>query len=289
MINPTATDAGPGEYIADHPFQAAAPSAVFGLHVRELTRDKYPDPGAYELPTSIGEGPSYGVGPGQRTAIRCGDVPGPGTYSPNPEGVNPHAYHALFGTVERRHAADEVDPDEPPGPGAHKVRKEPQASDKPSVGMPQADTRKRVVGMGPVDVPGPGRYEVKMDPGKKMGVHFPLTRSPDKNPGPAEYSPNDAPQRHAAPTWNPLHYTAPRKGPFGESSTGSQKASEAMLRRCAMAVAKAAEENGGGARKDTSLSFAPSGPSHSFGARRPGPRPRNDDCQTMVGAVSSVG
>lgn len=291
IVNPTATDAGPGEYTANHPFQVAAPSPTFGLHVRELAKDNFPDPTAYDVPTSMGTGVAYGIGPGQRSKWSFGDMPGPGAYSPTLEGVDPHSYHTIFGTVERRHEADEVDPDEPPGPGAHMVRREPKASDKPSVGMPQADSRKYVVGMGPLGVPGPGHYKIELSEGKRMGVHFPLTRSPDKNPGPGEYNPSDHLQRQAAPTPNPLHYTAPRKSPFGQEGSGTEKSSEAILRRCAMEVAKTAEEKGFGVkeRKEKSLAFAPSGPSHSFGARRPGPRARNDDCQTMYGAVSSVG
>merc|ERR1719215_860186 len=67
MKNASWSDVGPGDHIADHPFKASRPSCIFGHPLRKPTRDNYPDPGAYDLQGSIGDGPSYSVGPGQRT------------------------------------------------------------------------------------------------------------------------------------------------------------------------------------------------------------------------------
>jgi len=291
MVNATATDAGPGEHTAHHPMVAAAPSPVIGLKIGDVTRDNFPDPAAYDLPTSIGAGPAFGIDPGPRSKWQAGDGPGPGAYDPSVHGVDPNPYRAVFGTSARRHESEEVDPDEPPGPGAHRVRRDPKASDKPSVGMPRADSRKHVVGMGPQGIPGPGTYQVRLGLGKHMGVHFPLTRGPNKNPGPGEYDPSDHLQRATAPTPNPLHYTAPRKPPFGNEGTGTEKASEAMLRRCAVEVARKGEDSGliTRQRDDKLIAFSPSGPSHSFGFRRPGVDRSGDACQSMYGAATSIG
>jgi len=290
MVLPTATDVGPGDHIADHPFKASRPSATFGLHLRPAPRDHFPDPTAYDLPPTF-NGPAFSVGPGQRSSHPILDFPGPGRYDPEIDSVHPHSFHATFGTVERRHVADEVDPDEPPGPGSHNVRKDPKPTDKPSVGLPKDPKLKKTPGMGPVGFPGPGHYPLPTEKGTSAGVSFPLARSVEKIPGPSDYHPDDHLGRHAPPSYGSLNYTAPRKSPFGQESSGTEKSSEAMLRRCAMEVAKTAEERGFGAkeRKEAKLAFVTSGPSYSLGGRRTMGISATGECQTLYGGISSIG
>merc|ERR1719221_542713 len=82
LINPTATDAGPGEYTADHQFGAglsSCPSPIFRHPLQSRKPDEVPDPTAYAIPSTVGTGPSYSVGPGQRgnLGIRTDASPGP--------------------------------------------------------------------------------------------------------------------------------------------------------------------------------------------------------------------
>mmetsp|Transcript_68179 Transcript_68179/g.197661 ORF Transcript_68179/g.197661 Transcript_68179/m.197661 type:complete len:515 (+) Transcript_68179:3-1547(+) len=267
LVNPTATDAGPGEYTVDHPFQTAAPAPLFGQPVTERTKDNFPAPNAYEVPTSVGAGTSVVIGPGQRPQWTSSDAPGPGAYSPDIRAVDPHSYGAVFGSVERRHESDDVDPDEPPGPGTHEVRRPPVVG----VGLSKADTRKEIVGLGPKGIPGPGQYKVPTPEGKRIGIHGSLPRKPrSPKPGPGHYEPSDHLLRHTMPATGVMNYTAPRRSPFVNES-GTEKTQEATLRRCALEVAQVADEFGFGPKqkKEQALLYVPSGPSHSFGARRP--------------------
>jgi len=272
LVNPTATDAGPGEYTAEHPYQAAAPGPLIGQPLTERTRDNFPAPGTYKLPTSVGACTSVVIDPGaQRTQWSFGDGPGPGAYRPDVSAVDPHRAGAVFGTVERRHESDDVDPDEPPGPGTHEVRRPPVPNT--GVGMPKADTRKEIVGLGPKGIPGPGHYKAPIPEGKRIALHQALPRRPrSPKPGPGHYEPEDHLLRHIAPSHGVMNYTAPRRSSFLNEGSGTEKSQEATLRRCAMEVARVADEHGFGPaqRKAKALSFTPSGPSHSFGARRPG-------------------
>jgi len=266
---PTFTDAGPGEYIADHPFQASRPSPYFGLNLNTLAKDNFPDPCIYDIPSRLGDAPAFGMGTGNRPKDKYGATPGPGAHDPRMESVYPDISGGTFGTVERRHESDEVDPDEPPGPGSYPVRKEYRASDKPSAGLGQA-ARGQAPGMGPVGFPGPGHYPLpQASRGTSSGVHLPLYGKVEKLPGPGDYDPSDHLGRHASPAYRPLHQTAPRKGPFGDASSGTEMADAALLSECALEIARSAEAMGFGSKqpKKETHSFQPSGPKHTMAGR----------------------
>merc|ERR1740121_822866 len=98
--------------------------------------------------------------------------PGPAHYRPSDNEVVAHQKHAVFGTSERRHDSDDVDPDEPPGPGTHKVRKDPKPTDKPSAGLPKGEKGK-LTGLGPIGYPSPGEYQPKLPKAGSKTIHVP--------------------------------------------------------------------------------------------------------------------
>lgn len=196
-------------------------------------------------------------------------MPGPGQHRVSMRAVYANTHTSSFGSCRRRHVSDAVDPDEPPGPGSHKVRKEPRASDRPAVGMSQAK-RDRIPGMGPAGVPGPGSYPIIWDTGRKSAVHLPCPPAVHPIPGPADYDPLKNAILNRAPMYRPLHQTAARKSPFVKESSHTQKATEAMLTECAMEIARSssAEQRGFGA-KPKEASPLGTGPQYTLGARRP--------------------
>jgi len=288
--NPTATDAGPGEYIADHGFHFSRPGALIGQQLPDLHPPSIqPPPTAYDLPTSIGQGVSCVMGSGTRSGLRPNSVPGPGTYDPKPEdGSYPHAAHTVFGDERRPLMGDDVDPDEPPGPGVYKVREDPLQNGVLTRAWPTDAKLKRIAGMGPLGVPAPDAYDIVRPPGKQIGIHFPLDRPVEKRPGPTDYDPGVESQWTRNPAANSVRYTAPRRSPF-EQFSDTQKSSEEMIKRCAEEVAKLAEEERSldPSLKEEEPAFFTSGPSHSFGARRPMIGPPLDDVPLRA-AYSSI-
>lgn len=285
------TDAGPGGYIEDHPFQAAAPSALFGLrlNVPVASNANFPDPCAYDIPTKMGVAPAYSMGQRGAPLERTPDGPGP-VYDPRMESVFPHTAGAVFGTVERRHECDEVDPDEPPGPGSYQLSRQYRASDKPSTGWPKAERKGARAMMGPMGVPGPGEYQLPQHSrGAAVSMGGALPGKVEPSIGPGHYGiPSDHLCRQSAPGYRPLHQTAIRQGPFGAAKGFGEKASEAVLAECAMEVAKTAQAMGFGTKKcDDTLTFKPVGPKYSMAPRRTDKIRRDDVAFTR--AVSSMG
>lgn len=291
LRNPTATDVAPGEHTADHPFQASRPSPIFGHPLTKLTRDNFPDPAAYELPSSIGAGVAYSMAPSLRTERVESQAPGPGRYDPRNGVTDPHSFHATFGSVERRHASDEIDPDEPPGPGAHSVRRDLKVSDQPGARFGRDMKLKTFPGMGPVGFPGPGNYTLPNPTGRAAGLHDNLPRSVELRPGPGEYDPDDTVGKQAAPACGAMLRTAPRRTGFGQETSSVERVSEAMLRRCAAEVAQAAEEAGYHSKKEDKIAFVPSGPKFSFTGRGrlAGGAVSADEGPDLVGPISTIG
>lgn len=229
--NYTASNVGPGEYTAHHTMQAYKSSPLFGHPLRTHEKDLTPAPGQYEQGTSVGQdtcGSGFFPQPGysmmaRRDPLKADDKPGPGTYDPDLTGVVAETYCATFGRAARTHESDMIDPDEPPGPGAHRVRVDPKASDKPSVGMPRAPRMKKTVSS---CVPGPGNYPTKSTfSTRSVGVALPLPKPQKWTPGPFEYSPNVDLTRETPFAWASPARTSKRT-PFGagfnEEPSGSQ-------------------------------------------------------------------
>eukprot|EP00933_Yihiella_yeosuensis_P026468 TRINITY_DN20537_c2_g1_i1.p1 TRINITY_DN20537_c2_g1~~TRINITY_DN20537_c2_g1_i1.p1 ORF type:complete len:599 (+),score=110.92 TRINITY_DN20537_c2_g1_i1:73-1869(+) len=294
----TATDAGPGEYTADHPFQAAGPAPKFGHPLKDAasTTKDYPDPQRYDIPSTVGDGPAFSVGSGPRSnAFKGNGTPAPGIYGPDGspplDGVIPNKRGAVFSYAERAHPCDGVDPDEPPGPGNY-VPKEYKGSHKVYMksGWPKDPKLKKVSGMGPLGIPGPGEYKPENERlgwGVEFRGRLKAKPPPDYPPPPGTYDP----KYHMA-TSEPLSCgamlrTAPRKSPFDLGGGSSDASSAALLQK---ALKAAAEANGGQAEKKDQPTFIKNGPFYSLGARREAatavPRCGSD---TMLGSYSSMG
>jgi len=294
LKNPTQTDVAPGEHTANHPFQAAGPTCLFGQRLNELAPDgiDFPEPNRYNIKTSMGTGVSAPIGPGQRA--KWGDAnrsPGPAQYYPKTTTIDPEPQHAVFGEGMRVHEADFVDPDEPPGPGSHLL---PSTLARGSVGLPKDVKLRKVPGLGP-EGPGPGQYQPTLGEGKASPISFPLHRGVEPIPGPGSYDPDDHVGRTAPPVHRPLHYTNPRKSPFAEVPTGKANAAEAMRRRAAAAAREESDQLGytklAAAKALEFQRGVKTSSSWSLGARRPmGGGARPDDCEArMIGTVTSFG
>lgn len=224
------------------------------------------------IPTSIGAGTQFSIGQMPRDTLhgnRIGRSPG-FVYNPNEEAVLPETFSATFGKSERRHAADEVDPDEPPGPGSHKVRKDATEGDILNPGLPQEEKLKHVHGMGPSYTPSPAAYSPKAPKGKAFTCATPLSRPIDPVPGPADYNPSDSLTAHVPPAWAPMaHRSAPRRTFADVGSTSNEDST--MTRK-----------------QDDKLAFIATSPKWSLSHRRPLPGNGPSPCGPLMGQVSSV-
>lgn len=292
LINKTASDVGPGEYTADHAFQASAPPPKI-LHVLKETPDlrrDYPAAGHYEVKTKMGATDSfrYSFGTGSRPNMFKGTLgPGP-VYDPTLKGVDPDPRSASWGTAERRHITDLVDPDEPPGPGAHTIRKEYKATDKPSAGLPKDEKQfRKIGGLGPPGIPGPGEYAIPSERlGKPIALHLPLEQRHENFPAGTDYDPKLSLTNPAPEEPRPMHRTAPRKSPFDVAESGSSGAAEALLKRALAQVGGDAVKPD----KNAMPKFLTSTPKWSFNPKRPAKERGDRDLgQTMYGPVSSFG
>lgn len=285
-LNPTASDAGPGEYTAHHPFQSSRPSPFFGHPLRERTKDSFPPPTQYTIQSSVGNTSAYGSlysQPGYSMASRAKPfppvaVPGPGTYDPDVTSINADTYCATFGRSERVHEADLVDPDEPPGPGTHTVRRDPKAADKPSAGLPR-DKRAKVHGLGP-DTPAPGTYRMPSCLSKQaVCIGFPLPRPVVDGPAPTDYDPAYTLTHEAAPLWRSPSRTAIRRT-LGDNFKEEEEGVD---------IVKVT-----GNKWHPPYELKPGGPKWSMAPRRPprglggtGPTPKSENHHSMVGAFAS--
>lgn len=292
LINPTASDAGPGEYTADHPFQASAPPPKI-LHVFKGIPDSrrdYPPAGTYEVRKDIGTDRKfqYSFGTGSRPNM-FKETCSPGhVYDPTLRGIDPDPRSASWGTAERRHISDTVDPDEPPGPGAHTIRREYKATDKPSAGLPRDEKQfRKMGGMGPLGFPGPGDYAIPSDRlGKPVALHLPLEQHRDNYPAGTDYDPRLVLTSPAPEEPRPMHRTAPRKSPFDVAEGGSSGAAEALLKRALAQVGGDAVKPD----KDTMPKFASSTPKWSLSPKRPArDHTDRDHGKTLYGSQSSFG
>jgi hypothetical protein len=235
MKNPIVGDAAPGDYVLDHPdmpFKAAAPAPIFGHPHKELSKAEWQcgrgsDPGNYDPHSSMREDetkplfrdtPSFSVGLSRRmdTTGTGFDKPGPGQYNPRDRLSYRIEPSVGFAKSCRLHEVDLVDPDEPPGPGAHQVRKDWKAKGQLfSKGMKM----KHVAGLGPVG-PGPGAAfpgvpSTLKKGGRSIGINLP--RPVNDNPGVGTYSPSDQLTTASAPAFGCLStWSAPRPPPWRE-------------------------------------------------------------------------
>jgi len=224
LRNPTASDVGPGEYIAHHPFKAAANAPIIGHPLKDFKRPEWHglDPTRYDPnhDTIKNIGPSYSVGTGDRpdaAGLLKKASPGPAQYSPEDAPTKHKAPSLSFGKSQRTHESELIDPDEPPGPGSHKVRKDPHQWSMPNAGMPKDMKLRYVPGLGP-NTPGPGTYNPE-DLTKPQGrtISCPRPRPIETIPGPADYAPSHELTHSAAPQWAPMESrTSVRKPPWRE-------------------------------------------------------------------------
>lgn len=247
----TSTDAGPGEHTAHHPFYGPFPTkaAVFGHPLREPAAENHVDT-QYDLPSFITDGPQIKFGTGSRPDFTGGEIAGrvsPDAYHPDYKSIHPAVRGAGFGTSLRAHESEAVDPDEPPGPGAHEVRRGYAAEDKPGTGLGRAE--RKTTG----DTRGCGAdafYNVQSGPcGQGCSMGLPRGRREDNIPGPGTYDPSDHLCYDTPPAWVSPAYTAVRRME-GEK------------------VGRALEESRGSKLKPVYPHFVPGGPKFSLGRRR---------------------
>lgn len=222
----------PGDHIADNQFKATGPTPVFGHPAHDLSVFDCAglDPARYNVPSPEGGTGSNGVAfaKGKRGGLVSGLCSGPlGAYSPKADVCFSYAPSVSFTRSCRLHESDLIDPDEPPGPGAHTVRVDPKPSDKPSAGLPKEAKMRTVPGLGP-DGPAPGDAFKSGLPsfldqkGRSMGVM--LRRPVSFSPGPADTAGGDVGRtdlatRSSAPSWGELvNRSSVRKPPWRELS-----------------------------------------------------------------------
>lgn len=289
LINPTATDAGPGEYSASHPFQASASSPIIGVKLRERTDTRlgFPDPTRYEHGTTIGTGPTVRVSKGARDSI-FQPTPGPGpAYYGGPGGPPDDAtlkdVHACtFGGSVRLHPASVVDPEEPPGPGAYALGSTLRQQD--FSGWPIEEKLKKMGGMGPVGFPSPGDYQPRFPSGKEITCHLPIERPIENIPACTDYSPTDHLLWATAPACGPLRRTAPRKTVFDMSASGTEEQADQIRQRVMSSVKEAL---GPVQQANPVDRMQQSGPSWSMQSRKP--QKAKQASQTMTTSFSSFG
>eukprot|EP00927_Polykrikos_kofoidii_P006691 TRINITY_DN12704_c0_g1_i1.p1 TRINITY_DN12704_c0_g1~~TRINITY_DN12704_c0_g1_i1.p1 ORF type:complete len:538 (-),score=77.35 TRINITY_DN12704_c0_g1_i1:62-1675(-) len=274
-LNATATDAGPGEYTADHEMQSNRPGCKFGQPLQKLKQFETPDPGRYDVPSTIGVAPKFSIGAGNRgTLSRANDGPGPGAYDPNVNVVQKDSYCTTFGRAARAHPADDVDADEPPGPGAHDVRafhSKPQ--ENPSAGWPMEQKLKSPPGMGP-KTPGPV-YDIPSGLSKRgTSLAGRFVRTQEVLPSPTDYDPMSSLTTPASPSWGSPARTAPRRGFWESYGTG--------------------DEARGSKLKPAPIDFKPQGARWTMAPRRPlqhgggGAKPKRNNNDLLYGGFYST-
>lgn len=275
---------GPGDHVAQYGmFNPAKPHPVFAHPLRTLTKDNFPAAGKYEIATSIGTGTGIKIGNApQRDARPPPDNPGPGNY--DPEDVHHRAACARFGTSERTHEADLIDPDEPPGPGAHDLLRDPRPKECLNPGLPKDAKLKKTTGLGPQGFPGPGQYRCELPTGKAIALHYPLKRPLEKTPGPADYRVSVRLTKEEAPAWGSVGRTAPRKPPWETNNAGSDDMAVAV-----MAAEAAAANQEGDLPQASKSDFKPKGPKWSLGRRRETKVDRSGVTDSFYGPHTSLG
>jgi len=256
---------GPGDAIADHPFKPSGPSPIFGHPLNDFAKPDWPglEPTRYSLPSTLSRdrSPNYSVGVSKRPAPSRGTISqGPAHYDPQDEICYASSPPITFSRSERQHQSDLIDPDEPPGPGAHTVRREPKVSDKPSAGMPRDMKLKKMSGMGP-DGPGPGHYASQSTLDKRAsGMATRIPRPVLDAPGPhdtagGEPHNTDLLTYSASPSWGSLvNRSSVRKPPWKQLLQPPEfklKSGEKLIMSSA-----------------TELEFRPGGPKFSIMPRR---------------------
>lgn len=271
--------AGPGDHVAEYGFNhPAKPTPLFGHPLRKPTPQNahWPEPGRYEVPTSVGVAPAYSIGSGPRgKGGKVVEGPAPGTY--DVEGhLGDGGYAFSFSKTERVHESDLVDPDEPPGPGAHEMQRCPLPKEIVNIGsFKMTDERgKKIPGMGP-EGPGPGHYRPTKEKHPTPLVAFPLPRKPEDLPGPGQYDHEAAIRltEETLPSWR-LDTTAKRKPPWLTGTSASD----------AMSMALATDSN-----QPSKTAFRPGGPRYSMPPRRHVEIDRSGMSHTMYAPRSSIG
>lgn len=304
MKFPTASDVGPGDYTADHPFQASRPSCIFAHPLRTLKKDEIPEPGRYDLPPTVGATTKYGgvhSQPGYSmlgrseagSAFRKSEVPGPGSYDSDLTAIDPDSYCAAFTRSNRAHPSEDVDPMEPPGPGLYKVSKDAKPTDKPVAAFSRSDRfNHKVKARRAAEVPGPGLVLKSTLQEGGCSLASLLPRRVEVKLGPGQYEPADSLTRQASPNWRSLHRTAPRRAPWETAHFSDDQAGghADMIKR----AIKAVEDAGYSVNTNTETGTKITGPSITMGARR-APRgagayepPDSENHHAMVGSFGSL-
>eukprot|EP00929_Paragymnodinium_shiwhaense_P000357 TRINITY_DN100602_c0_g1_i1.p1 TRINITY_DN100602_c0_g1~~TRINITY_DN100602_c0_g1_i1.p1 ORF type:complete len:559 (-),score=109.57 TRINITY_DN100602_c0_g1_i1:85-1761(-) len=289
---PTATDAGPGEYTAHHPMAQTSPAPIFAHPLRERMVATLPGPGQYPIPTRVGDAPKWKMGSGKRQEmVKDNGNPGPGTYRPDLTSIDPDSFCAFFGESKRGHECDDIDPDEPPGPGSHDVVPAWSPATTRTPGFPKEEKLKKTPGLGPQGLPGPGLYKlspsIDTSEGKGMSIGVLRPVKQEVTLGPGQYSPEYKQVNQSGPEWKSLGRTAPRRAPW--ETVGNSQEDKQMDK-----VNKMLRESGTEPKLpgESLLKFKPQGPKWSIQRRTPIPGgsgipPKSENHHAMTGAFST--
>lgn len=134
-----------------------------------MTKKQSPEPGTYDLPTTIGKGPKIAFH-GKRSKEKVEAFPGPGAYNPNPK-VILERYPKIVMSTGPRTAKDFSTRKDVPGPGAYLI---PSMLDGPKFGF----------GLGKkgnyrtnTDIPGPGTYKIPCTIGRAENYQLSQSKS----------------------------------------------------------------------------------------------------------------
>lgn len=221
----TGPNLAPGDSITEETFQfkAGGPTPVFGHPLTEYSKPEWQgsDPSHYNVASSLcrDRSPIHSVGTGKRPGAPPARSPGPAQYRIKDDVRHRSQPAVSFGKSTRIHECELVDPDEPPGPGAHTVRVDPKVADKPSTGLPKdAKMRETFLQRDTKTWPSPGDWGGRSagggtlpssleKGGRSMGIHLPRTK--EERPGPADtagWDPytTDSLCVHSGPSWGSL-------------------------------------------------------------------------------------
>jgi len=224
----TQPNLGPGDSILDTSFKATGPTPVLGHPAHDIAKQEFAgtDPSLYNVPSMLcrDRSPIHTVGTGKRTDFvgMSPLSPGPAKYNPKDDVCHRYAPASSFGRSCRVHESDLVDPDEPPGPGAHTVRKDPKVTDKPSVLFSKDKRMREQKGL---VVPGPGIYKIPSSlekSGRSIATLLPRpveeTIGPCDTAGADPYA-TDSLCHDSGPSWGELvNRSSVRKPPWREIS-----------------------------------------------------------------------
>ena len=136
-----------------------------GSRNKTIVKSTGPEPGTYNLPTTLGKGPKI-VLHGRRPKEHIEAIPGPGAYNPNPK-IIIEKYPKIALSTAPRCEKDYSTKKDVPGPGMYKLK---STLDGPKFGFGIGKKLNYSYDQG---IPGPGAYKVPCTIGKAENYQLP--------------------------------------------------------------------------------------------------------------------